>query len=147
MSYHIRRIDPFWNANPLILALAAGGAVVALFGYSKSNLLVAGLGAAAMGAGTLMAAKPAVSAMLGTLGLFGGLVTFVFMPNANTADMTLPFKLLSTLLFSLLYMVLMDALVLVVAALYNFFGASLGGIHMEIEETAAPAEGTDGETA
>ena len=62
MSYHIRRIDPFWNANPLILALAVGGAMLALFGYSKSNLIVAGVGAAAMGVGVLMATKPAVSA-------------------------------------------------------------------------------------
>ncbi|MFA6030645.1 MAG: hypothetical protein WC969_12380 [Elusimicrobiota bacterium] len=140
MSYNIRRIDPFWKASPVVLAVAIIGAVIAMFGYTKGNMLIAGVGALAMAVGVLLAAKPALSLVLGCLGLFGGLVTFVLMPNMQTADMSLPMKLLSTLLFTVLYMVLMDALVLVVAALYNFFGGTLGGITVEFEGGQAEGE-------
>lgn len=140
MGYHVRRIDPFWKASPLVLTVALLGALVAMFGYARQNMVVAIVGAAVMGIGILLAAKPAISAVLGCLGFFGGLVTFVFMPSANTEGMSILMKLVSTVLFSLLYMVLMDALILVVAVLYNFFGGSLGGLNLEIEPTG-PAEG------
>jgi len=96
-----------------------------------------------MSVGVLLASKPALSAVLGCLGFFGGLVTFVVLPNASTMDMPMWLKLVAALMFALLYMVLMDALILVVAALYNFFAGSLGGLLLEIEPTgqAGQSEG------
>lgn len=142
MGYHVRRIDPFWKASPVVLTVAVIGALIAMFGYTRLNYLVAAAGAIIMAVGVLMATKPAVSSILGCLGFFGGLITFVLMPNVNTADMSMWMKLVSTVLFAALYMVLMDALVLVVSALYNFFAGSLGGLLLEIEPTGqAETEG------
>jgi hypothetical protein len=143
MSYRIRRIDPFWLPHPAVLVAAGVGLVVGLLGYQKQNLVLALIGAVAMGGGILVATKPAVSAVLGSLGLFGGLVTFVIQPNSNLVGLSVLWRLVSTLFFALLYMVLMDALVLVVSALYNFFGGSMnmGGIHLDIEESADSSEG------
>ena len=137
MSYRIRRIDPFWMPHPAVLAVAGIGLIVGLFGYQKQSLPLSLIGGIAMGGGILVATKPAVSAVLGSLGLFGGLVTFVIMPNPQLVNLSVLWRLVSTLFFALLYMVLMDALVLVVSALYNFFGGSLnmGGIHLDIEES------------
>jgi hypothetical protein len=135
MGYHVRRIDPFWKASPVVLTVAVIGALVAMFGYTRQNMAVAAVGAVVMAVGVLLATKPAVSTVLGCLGFFGGLITFVLMPNVNTSDMALWLKLVSTVLFAALYMVLMDALILVVAALYNFFAGSMGGIQLEIEPT------------
>ena len=136
MSYRIRRIDPFWIAHPVVIAAAVVGMLLALGGYAKNNIALSIIGGVSMAGGVLAATKPAVSAVLGSLGFFGGLITFVILPNPQLADSPLFWKLVSTLFFALLYMVLMDALVLLVSALYNFFGNSvnLGGIHLEIEE-------------
>lgn len=141
MSYRIRRIDPFWMPHPAVLAIAGVGLAVGLVGYQKANTILSLIGGVAMGGGVLVATRPAVSAVLGTLGVFGGLVTFVIMPGPQVAPLSLMWRLVSTIFFALLYMVLMDALVLVVAALYNFFGGAmnLGGISLEIEETGNDA--------
>lgn len=147
MSYQVRRIDPYWMTHPMVPVLFAAGVVVAVIGQQADKAFIAIAGLVIAGAATLLGTKPIISAVLSALGLIGGLITFVILPQPQMVGMPVTMRLISTVLFSLLYMVLMDALVLVVAALYNFFGASLGGIHMEIEETAAPAEGTDGETA
>ncbi|HVE12183.1 MAG TPA: hypothetical protein VNI01_02205 [Elusimicrobiota bacterium] len=143
MSYRIRRIDPFWMPHPAVLVIAAIGLVVGLFGYEKGSTPLSLIGGVAMGGGVLVATRPAVSAVLGTLGVFGGLVTFVIMPNPNLATLSLMWRLVSTVFFALLYMVLMDALILVIAALYNFFGGAmnLGGISLDIEESGDSAEG------
>jgi len=120
----------------MVIGLAVVGVVLALVGYSRNSLPLSIIGGLAMAGGVLTATKPAVSGVLGSLGFFGGLVTFIILPNPQMADSPIFWKLVSTLFFAVLYMVLMDALVLVVCALYNFFGASLnaGGIHLEIEE-------------
>ncbi len=142
MSYRIRRIDPFWIAHPVVIAAAVIGMLLALAGYAKNNVALSIIGGVAMSGGVLAATRPAVSGVLGTLGFFGGLVTFVILPNPQLADSPLFWKLVSTLFFALLYMVLMDALVLLVSALYNFFGNSvkLGGIHLEFEEVEDSGE-------
>lgn len=143
MSYRIRRIDPFWIAHPVVISAAVIGMLLALAGYAKNNVALSVIGGIAMAAGVIAATKPAVSGVLGTLGFFGGLVTFVILPNPQLADSPLFWKLVSTLFFALLYMVLMDALILLVSALYNFFGTTvnLGGIHLDIEESDEGAEG------
>jgi len=145
MGYHVRRIDPFWKASPVVLIIAIVGALIAAFGLTRQppNMVVAASGGAVMAVGVLLASKPAISAVLGCLGIFGGLVTFVFLPNQSAVDMPFWLKLVASLMFALLYMVLMDALILVVAALYNFFAGSLGGLLLEIEPTgqAGQSEG------
>lgn len=142
MSYRIRRIDPFWLAHPVVIGVAAVGVVLALLGYTKNSYPLQIVGGLALMAGVLIATKPAVSAVLGTLGVLGGLLTFVLMPNAEVVGSPLVWRLVSTLFFGLLYMVLMDALVLVVSALYNFFGGTLnlGGIYLDIEEGESGGE-------
>ena len=140
MSYRIRRIDPFWMPNLAVLATAGGGLVICLFGLSLANQLLTISGAVLLAGGVLVATKPAISAVMGTLGILGGLVTFLMKPDASLAGLPILWRLVSALFFSILYMVLMDALVLVVCSLYNLFGGTLnlGGIHMDIEDTGDP---------
>jgi len=143
MSYQLKRINPFWHVHPLIpVAVAAGAALgAAAMVTQKTNLAI--VGAVVAGLGVLAGARPVISAVLLTLGLFGGAVTFLILPNPNTVGMSLAMRALSTVLFAGFYMVLMDALVLVVAVLYNLFAGvlGLGGVMLEFEE--APEEGQE----
>ena len=144
MAYRVRRIDPFWMAHPAVIAAAVIGLVLALLGYSKGNPSLSIIGGVLLGIGVLVATKPAVTGVLATLGFFGGIVNFVVLPNAQLGGASLPWKLVSTLFFALLYTVLMEALVLVVAALYNLFAGSMnaGALELEIEDVGADsAEG------
>lgn len=136
MAYRIRRIDPFWMANPAVVAAAVLGLVLALFGYTKGANGMSILGGLLLGGGVLIATKPAVTGVLATLGFFGGLVNFIVLPNPQMVGQPLPWRMVSALFFALLYTVLMEALVLVVAALYNLFAASAGAVELEIEEAA-----------
>ena len=71
------------------------------------------------------------------MGLLGGLATFVLFPrDINAESMSMGQKLLSTGLFALFYMMLMDALVLVVCVLYNLYAGAVGlsGIRLELEQ-------------
>lgn len=137
MSYRVRRIDPFWMANPIVIAAAVLGLLLALVGYTKGQGALSIVGGVLLGGGVLIASKPAVTGVLATLGFFGGIVNFIVLPNAQLSGATLPWKLVSTLFFALLYTVLMEALVLVVAALYNLFAGTMnaGAIELEIEES------------
>lgn len=142
MSYQLKRIDPFWRTHPMIPTAVAIGGILALIGYTKNQPIAAVIGGVVAGIAIVAAARPVLSALLGSLGLFGGLVTFVFVPNLSAAGMTVGMKLVSALLFGVFYMVLMDALVLVIAVLYNLFGGTLGlgGLKLDleaVEETAA----------
>lgn len=141
MSYQLKRINPFWHTHPMVATMVAVGALCGLIGFQTQMPPVAVIGAAIAGLSILFATRPLVSAVLATLGLFGGLVTFVLVPNVQSAGMSLAMRLVSTVLFALFYMVLMDALVLVVAVLYNLFSGvfGLGGIQLEME-SEAPAE-------
>ncbi|MFA5139045.1 MAG: hypothetical protein WC728_07420 [Elusimicrobiota bacterium] len=143
MSYRIRRIDPFWIAHPAVIAVIFIGLILGLFGYQKGNNVLLFVGGGAMLIGVLVATRPVVSGVLGSLGVFGGLFTFVLFPNPQLSETPVVWKLVSTVFFALLYMGLMDALILLVAALYNFFGGALkmGGINLEIEEATEAGEG------
>lgn len=144
MSYQIRRIDPYWIAHPIVLALAVGGALLSCVGIlieqrgsagpvSGSTLVI--LGALVAGAAILLAAKPAISATFGALGLIGFSFSFFFLPDLQMAGQSFGRKLLAAALAGLMYMPLMDALVLAAAFFYNFFGAVLGGgIALDIEQ-------------
>lgn len=136
MSYQLKRIDPFWHTHPMIPTAVAIGAICAAIGWATNKTPVAILGGFIAGVAVIAATRPAITALLGTLGLFGGLVSFVIVPNLNNAGMTMPMKLISTLLFAAFYMVLMDALVLVISVLYNLYGNTIGlsGIRFELAE-------------
>lgn len=137
MSYQVKRIDPYWITHPMIPVLVVAGAVLALIGHQADKAFIGIGGLVVAGVAVLLATKPVISAVLSTLGVFGGVVTFIVLPQPQMVGMPILMRLLSTVLFALLYMVLMDALVLAVAFLYNLFGAGLRGIGLEIEETGA----------
>lgn len=134
MSYQVKRIDPYWMTHPMIPVLVVAGAVLALIGHQSDKGFIGIAGLVVAGVAVLLAAKPVISAVLATLGVFGGLVTFVILPQPQMVGMPLMMRFLSTLLFALLYMVLMDALVLAVAFLYNLFGVGMKGVSIDIEE-------------
>ncbi|MDE2293001.1 MAG: hypothetical protein KGL53_13040 [Elusimicrobia bacterium] len=138
MAYRIRRIDPFWMAHPAVFAAAAAGLLMALFGYSRQMTAVSILGGILLGVSVLIAMKPAVTGVLASLGFAGGLVNFLATPNASVAGMGVGWRVVSALFFALLYTVLMGALVLVVAALYNLFAGTMnaGAVELELEEAA-----------
>jgi hypothetical protein len=143
MSFQLKRINPFWHTHPMIPTAVAIGGICGAMGYAKGVLALALLGGLVAGAGILAAARPALSALLATLGLLGGLVTFVIAPDLNASTYTAPWKITSILFYTLFYTVLMDAIVLVVSVIYNFFAGAvgLGGLRLELEsieeETAA----------
>ncbi len=75
-------------------------------------------------------------AVLFFLGLIGGVVTFVVLPNAQADPMSGVERIMASGLFGLLYMFLMLALCVVVAFLYNLFTQTIGmkGIKLELDE-------------
>lgn len=136
MSYRVKRIDPYWIKNPVLPIVAVVGVLAALALITRDMIVPAIVAVVVGGGAVILATQPAVSAVLGTLGLLGGLMTFVFVPNSQNAAMSLPMRLLSTLLFTLFYTVLMDGVVLIIAVLYNLFagGVGLGGLSLDLEE-------------
>ena len=57
--------------------------------------------------------------------------------------MSFPLKMLSTLLFTVFYTVLMDGVVLLICVLYNLFAGAigLGGFSLDLEE--GPTDGAE----
>jgi hypothetical protein len=141
MSYRVRRIDPYWIKNPILPVVAVVGVGAALALIGRDMVMPAIASAVVGGIAIILATQPAVSAVLGTLGLLGGLMTFVLVPNSQNASMALSMRMLSTVLFTLFYTVLMDGVVLLVAVLYNLFagGLGLGGLNFDLEEDAGEA--------
>jgi hypothetical protein len=139
MSYRVKRIDPYWMRNPVLPAVAVIGVAAALLLVGRTMIVPAIIAAVIGGMAVFLSTQPAVSAVLGTLGLLGGLTTFVFLPNPANAQMALPLRLLSALLFTVFYTVLMDGVVLLVAVLYNLFAGAvgLGGVSLDLEEDAS----------
>ncbi|OGR99475.1 MAG: hypothetical protein A2V88_04545 [Elusimicrobia bacterium RBG_16_66_12] len=136
MSYRVKRIDPYWMKNPILPIVAVAGVLVALVAVQRAMFPVAIGGAVVGGVAVFLSTKPAVSAVLATLGLLGGLTTFLIVPNSQNAAMTVPLRLLSTVLFTLFYTVLMDGVVLLIAVLYNLFSGviGLGGLSLDLED-------------
>lgn len=136
MSYRVKRIDPYWMKNPVLPAAAIVGMLVAMVAVQRAMFPVAIIAAVVAGLAVFLATKPAVSAVLATMGLLGGLTTFVVVPNSQNAAMTAPLRLLSMLLFTMFYTVLMDGVVLLVAVLYNLFAGAigLGGLSLDLED-------------
>ena len=142
MSYRVKRIDPYWIKNPILPVIAIAGVLAALALISKDMVVPAIAAAVVGGIAVILSTQPAVSAVLGTLGLVGGLMTFVLVPNSSNAAMALSMRLLSTLLFTLFYTVLMDGVVLLVAVLYNLFAGAigLGGLSFDLEDDGGAGE-------
>jgi hypothetical protein len=115
----------------------AVGAILALIGYLKVATVLAVAGGAVAALAILFAARPVLSAVLGTLGLAGGVLSFVVVPSSNTAGMAVPMKFVAALMFAVFYMVLMDALILVLAVLYNLFAETFGMSAVRLELEAA----------
>ena len=142
MSYRVRRIDPYWIKNPILPVVAVVGVLAALALITK-DMVVPAIAAAVVGGGAvILSTQPAVSAVLGTLGLVGGLMTFVIVPNNQSANMAMSMRLLSTLLFTMFYTVLMDGVVLLISVLYNLFAGAigLGGLSFDLEDDAGTGE-------
>jgi len=141
MTQQLKRIDPYWITHPIIPTGVAVGAILALIGYLKAATVLAAVGGGVAALMILLAARPVISAVLGTLGLAGGLLSFVVVPNLSAAGMSIPLKLVATLMFAVFYMVLMDALVLVLTVLYNLFSDTLGlsAVRLELEAADEPA--------
>ena len=122
----------------MIPTAIAIGIICGAAGFLKGQTFLMIAGGVIAGGALFAAIRPVFSALLGTLGLLGGLLTFVIVPNAGAAEMGMPLRLLSALLFAVFYMVLMDALVLVVAVLYNFFSGVVGMPGLIFEFSPAP---------
>jgi hypothetical protein len=142
LSYRVKRIDPFWIKNPVLPIVAIGGVLIALVGVQQVKTAVAIGGAVIGGLAIFLSTRPAVSAVLGTLGLLGGIVTILAVPSPSTLGMTMGLRLVSTLLFTVFYTVLMDGVVLLVAVLYNLFAGvvGLGGFSVELEDEGGDAD-------
>lgn len=71
-----------------------------------------------------------------SLGLLGGVVTFLLVPNPQLDPMSMGHKILSIGFFSLLYVVIVSALLVFIAFLYNTLTGVLGmkGVAFDIEE-------------
>ena len=138
MSYRIRRIDPFWITHPGVLAAIVLGVLIALGGYVKTNTVLLIVGGSLFGLGILAATKPTISLVIASLGLLGGFMTFVVLPSKDLVGMPHTWRLLTTLFFMMIYMVFIDAVILFLCALYNFFSGFLtvggGGMSLDIEE-------------
>ena len=141
MTQQVKRIDPYWHTHPMIPTAVAVCAILALAGYVRNVPALAIVGGALAGIAILFAARPVLSAVLGTLGLVGGVLSFIVVPNLSATGMSLPYKMVAALMFAVFYMVLMDALILVLAVLYNLFSDTLGlsAVRLELEAAEEPA--------
>ena len=136
MSYQLKRINPFWHMHPMIPTGVAIGAILGAIGWATTKGFLMGAGAIVAGLAILVATRPAVSALFITLGLLGGIIRFAVQPDINAATLSPLLRWSAALAFGLFYMVLMDALVLVVSVLYNIFAGVVGlsGLRFELEE-------------
>ena len=136
MSYRVKRIDPYWIKNPILPVVAVAGVLAALALITRDMVPLAIVCAVIGGLAVILSTKPAVTAVVATLGLIGGFTTFILIPNSQNAAMVLSMKLLSTVLFTLFYAVLMDGVVLLISVLYNLFAGALGlgGLSLELED-------------
>ena len=117
MSYRIKRIDPFWRAEPFVAAVAAAGVIIGALGANSGSTAATAIGALAACAAVFAATKPALSAVFATFGLIGGAVAFI----AGSGGLDPLTRLGWTAAFGAFYMIVMDVVVLGVAALYNIF--------------------------
>lgn len=135
MSYQLKRIDPFWHTHPMIPTGVAIGAILGAVGFVTQRGILGGAGAVIAGLAILAATRPALSALFLTLGLLGGIIRFALQPDLNAATLSPLLRWSAAGAFGAFYMVLMDALMLVVAVLYNLFAGTVGlsGLRLDLE--------------
>lgn len=70
------------------------------------------------------------------LGILGGVVAFLVVPNPQLDPMSIGHKMMSIGFFSLLYVIIVSALLVFIAFLYNILTGVLGmkGVALDIEE-------------
>jgi hypothetical protein len=141
MNYRVRRIDPYWMKNPILPVIAIVGVIAGIALISRGMAAGAIVGGVIAGVAIILSTQPAISALMGVLGLLGGITTFLIYPRSDVADMSIQMRLLSTVLFALFYTVLMDGVVLFVAVLYNLFAGALGldGLSVELDADGSEA--------
>ena len=146
MTYQLRRLDLLRSGAPVLIGLAVVGLAVGLVGFKIQKLLVMGIGAFVYALAIILLAKPVVSVLLALLGLGGGILTFFLLPNPEMMGQPVTTRLLATILFSVLYLALMETLLLIGAFIYNMLVQTLGltGVHLELAAEEAPAEEAPG---
>ena len=140
MNYQVKRLDFTWLLNTGTMVGVVIGMVVSLVGYRSNNLLLMGAGGVVFGGAIVAITRPVLSGLLAILGLFGGLLTFFLVPNPEVVNMPLGTRMMAAILFTALYTVLMDTLLVVGSLLYNVLTRTVGlqGIVLEVstEESA-----------
>ncbi len=135
MAYQLKRVDPFWHTHPMIPTAVVIGGILGFIGYARQSMPIAVVGGAVAALALFFAARPSVSLVLATVGFLGGLVQYVVAPGLNASTLTLLEKIFSIAFYTVFYAALMDAVVLVLAVLYNFYAGAVGfgGIRVELD--------------
>jgi hypothetical protein len=142
MNYHLKRINPYWHNHPMIPTGVVVGVICAAMGFAAQRPAIEIVGVSIAGLSLFVAVKPVFSILFSLIGLFGGISTFLIAPGLNADSLTPPLKFISILLFTAFYAALMDAMLLVVAVIYNFLvgPGGLSGLHLELSEAEAEEE-------
>lgn len=145
MNYHLKRLNPYWHNHPMIPTGVAVGVICAAMGFFAHKPIVEVIGVGLAGVAIFAGVRPVFSLLFSLIGLFGGVSTFLIAPGLNAESLNVPLKLVSILLFTAFYAALMDAMLLVVAVLYNFLvgPAGLSGLHLELSEVAEEEEAAE----
>ena len=140
MNYQLKRLNPYWHNHPMIPTGVAIGIICAAMGFFAQKPVIEVIGVAISGLAVFFGVRPLFSALFSLIGVFGGLSTFIIAPGLNASTLSAPLKVVSILLFTAFYMALMDAMLLVIAVVYNFLvgPAGMSGLHLEFAE--APEE-------
>ena len=142
MKYDLKRIDPYWHTHPMIPTAVVGGAILVLMSWRTGHASL-GVGGGLLAAiAVIWGVRPALSGLMMGLGLFAGILYLGVLPPASMAGYGLGARILAISFFALFYMVLMDALFLVVSVCYNFLAGvtDLGGLRFEFEPAGAVEE-------
>ncbi len=142
MNYQLKRLNPYWHNHPMIPTGVAIGVICSAMGFFAQKPVIEIIGAAIAGLAVFSGVRPVFSLLFCLIGLFGGLSTFIIAPGLNASSLSAPLKIVSILLFTAFYAVLMDAMLLVIAVLYNFLvgPAGLSGLHLELAEAVQEDE-------
>ncbi len=142
MNYEVKRIDPYWHPHPMVPTSVAVGIALGLAGYRLGKPVLAGAGAVVAGISIVWATKPALSILAAAFGFLGAVLSFGLVPSPTIALLSLPWRGVAALGFTLSYMVLTDAVFLVVSALYNFVAGVTGfeGLRLELDVRADAAQ-------
>lgn len=84
-----------------------------------------------VGVGSVLKTLPMVFAILGAI---IGIFTFFLFPTDVARDLTFGAKGLSWLIFIILYTIIMVVGLVVVAWLYNFVAAKMGGVKISLQQ-------------